>query len=270
MSGPYSDLDRPPLSPTALAAALTGPGSLWTRVDVVPETESTNADALAAAAAGAPEGVVVVAEHQSAGRGRAGRSWSAPPRSGLTFSVLLRPPAASRPHWGSLPLLTGVAVAEAVRRVGGVDAGLKWPNDVLVGERKLAGILAESTADAVVVGVGLNVSLRAGELPVGHATSLLLESAECTDRDPLLRAVLRGIERWYARWGDHAGDPVACGLLAAYRDLCATLGREVAVHLPGGRVVSGTAVEVDSAGRLVVEGPSGRTPFAAGDVIHLR
>ena len=270
MSGPFSDLDRPPLSAAALTSGLVLPGALWSRVEVAAETASTNADVLAAAAAGAPEGLVVVAEHQSAGRGRAGRSWSAPPRSGLMFSVLLRPPVATRPHWGSLPLLTGVALVQALRRTAGVDAVLKWPNDVLVGERKLAGILAESSGDAVVVGIGLNVSLRADELPVAHATSLLLEAAVCTDRDPLLRAVLRAIDSWYARWAGQAGDPETCGLLAAYRPVCATLGRDVAVHLPGDRVARGAAVDVDSSGRLVVDGPDGRTAFAAGDVIHLR
>lgn len=270
MPSPFDDLDRPPLSARALTDALVAPGELWTRVEVLEQTTSTNADAMAAAGRGAPEGLVVVAEHQSAGRGRAGRSWSAPPRSGLMFSVLLRPSPAHRAQWGSLTLLTGVAVVEAVRRVAGVDAVLKWPNDVLVGERKLAGILAESSADAVVVGVGLNVSLRADELPVEHATSLALEQAVCVDRVPLLRAVLRDLARWYARWAHHDADLVASGLLDTYRGHCATLGREVAIHLPGGEVVCGQAVDVDHAGCLVCDIAGTRRSFAAGDIVHVR
>lgn len=133
---------------------------------MVPQTGSTNADLLEAARAGAAEGLVLVAEEQTAGRGRLGRTWSAPAGAALTFSVLLRPAGVPPTRLGWLPLLTGVAVAAAVRAETGVPASLKWPNDVLVGERKLAGILAEAHSDAVVVGVGLNVTLSRAELPV--------------------------------------------------------------------------------------------------------
>jgi len=270
---PYTDLDRPPLSQAALARALVRPGSTWTSLTVVPRTGSTNADLAEAARAGAAEGSVLVTEHQSAGRGRLGRTWSAPPRSGLMFSVLLRPrvPAAQQ---GWLPLLAGLAAATAVRRVAAADVRLKWPNDLLIGERKLAGVLAERVdgdgGGAIVLGVGLNVSLRAHELPVDTATSLALESAECTDRDPLLRAVLREIERHYRDWTAADGDADAAGLRAAYLAASATVGRQVRVELPGGRLLTGTAAGVDETGRLLVRDGGGEQAVSAGEVVHVR
>ncbi|GAA3116701.1 biotin--[acetyl-CoA-carboxylase] ligase [Planomonospora alba] len=268
-SSPYTDLDRPPLSQAALNRALVRPGGLWSEITVVGRTGSTNADLARAAREGARQGAVLVAESQVAGRGRLGRVWTAPPRSGLTFSVLLRPdPPAARQGW--LPLLVGLAAASAVRRVGEVDARLKWPNDLLVGERKLAGVLAERVDGAVVVGVGLNVSLRAGELPVPTATSLAVEEAACTDRDPLLRAVLREIETHYREWSEAGGDADACGLRAAYLAASATVGRRVRVELPGERVLTGRAAGVDPAGHLVVAAQGREHVLSAGDVVHVR
>ncbi|MCW2904776.1 MAG: biotin--[acetyl-CoA-carboxylase] ligase [Streptosporangiaceae bacterium] len=297
----YGDLARPPLSAKTLDHLLVRPGSLWRDVRVVPETGSTNADLVRAAKAGAPEGTVLVAEEQTAGRGRLGRQWAAPARSGLMFSVLLRPttPIALQ---GWLPLLTGVAVASAIRRMtarahagdfgeptGGtiVDARLKWPNDVLVGERKLAGILAERADDAVILGVGMNVSLREDELPVPSATSLTIQNAAFTDRGPLLRAILRELQVWYQAWQAVNGDPDAegpegypgvpdiersgsSGLRGTYRALCATLDRRIHVELPGDRSLDGTARDVDSAGRLMVRAIGGDQALSAGDVVHVR
>lgn len=282
---PYSDLARPPLHERALARLLVRPGALWQDITVVRETGSTNADLAAAAHEGAPQGSVLIAEAQSAARGRLGRSWSAPPRSSLLFSMLLRPGVPSI-RLGWLPLLTGVAVVSAVRRITSraragdfgeagegaeaVEATLKWPNDVLVSGRKLAGILAEASGEAVVVGVGLNVSVRADELPVPGATSLVLENAAFVDREPLLRAILREFEFWYAGWCAHDGDPEATGLPAAYRRLSSTIGRQVRVELPDGVALEGTAVDVDTAGRLVVRTAAGDRSMSAGDVVHLR
>ena len=149
----------------SLRRALLRPGGLWQAVEVVDRTGSTNADLLARALGGAPEGVLLAAEAQSAGRGRMGRAWVSPPRAALTFSLLVRPAAVPRARRGWLPLLAGVAVATAVTAVTGVQTRLKWPNDVLTGPAKLAGILAEAVGEAVVVGVGLNVSTEPGELP---------------------------------------------------------------------------------------------------------
>ena len=191
---PPAAAGRKPLDAASLRRAAVRPGGLWRAVEVVDRTGSTNADLLARALGGAPEGVVLAAEEQRAGRGRMGRTWVSPPRAALTFSLLLRP-AVPQARWGWLPLLTGVAVASAVTEVTGVETRLKWPNDVLAGSAKLAGILAEAAGgpkpagggkpasgartagdakpaggaaaagDAIVVGVGLNVSTEPGELP---------------------------------------------------------------------------------------------------------
>ncbi|GAA4621801.1 biotin--[acetyl-CoA-carboxylase] ligase [Actinoallomurus vinaceus] len=277
---PYNDLDRPPLNERALNRALVRPGGLWREIRVVAETGSTNADLVAAARDGADEGLVLVAEAQTAGRGRLDRAWTAPPRSGLAFSVLLRPQVPlARLGW--LPLMTGVAVVGALRgfaevegieRGGMADAALKWPNDVLINGRKLAGILAEREGDAVVLGIGLNVSLRADELPVPTATSLVLEGAPA-DRDPLLRAILRELA---ARYADFCGEWVEGSLREAYRAVCATLGRQVRVELPGAApgepdgVLTGEAVDIDENGRLVVRAADGDHALSAGDVVHVR
>lgn len=263
MSSPYTDLDRPPLNEAALNRALVRPGGLWTGIRVVAETGSTNADLAAEAVKDAPEGSVIVAESQTAGRGRLGRSWSAPPRSGLAFSVLLRPTVpVARLGW--IPLLTGVAVTEALRRIAEVDAQLKWPNDVLIDERKVAGILAERAGAAVVVGVGLNVSLSAAELPVPTATSLKIAEAATLDRDPLLRAILRQFATVYAEWleSDSLGE--------SYRGLSATIGRQVRVELPGGETLDGEARDIDDFGRIVVRTADGDRALSAGDIVHLR
>ena len=293
-SEPWSDLARPPLRERALRQALCGEGG-WRTLDVVADTGSTNADLLARARAGEAAGAVLVAEHQSAGRGRLGRGWVAPPRSSLAVSVLLRPqvPAAG---WSWLPLLAGLAVVDGVTAVAGLAAGLKWPNDVLgpvhgwgsgapTVDAKVCGVLAEAVGEeAVVLGVGLNVSQTEEELPAQPsalappATSLVLAGAASLDRDPLLRAYLRALGSRLARWEEAGGDAGAAGLAAAYREACRTLGQRVRAELPGGRVVSGRAEEVDAAGRLVVapDGSAGDgaapAPFAlsAADVVHVR
>ena len=208
-----------------------------------------------------------MAEEQTAGRGRLGRTWSAPAGAALTFSVLLRPAGVPPTRLGWLPLLTGVAVAAAVRGEAGLPAGLKWPNDVLVGERKLAGILAEAHGDAVVVGAGLNVMLSPAELPVPTATSLLIEDAASTDRAALLAAILTELGARYQAW---RADPDVAGLRADYLRWSATVGRQVRVELPGGAQLSGTAEDVDEVGRLVVRTPGNLVRAGAGDVVHVR
>jgi BirA family biotin operon repressor/biotin-[acetyl-CoA-carboxylase] ligase len=247
---------------------------VWRSLEVVPEIGSTNAALAAAAADDAPEGSVLVAEHQIAGRGRLDRVWTSPPRAGLTVSFLLRPdvPAARR---GWLPLLTGVALAEAVGEVTGVRSSLKWPNDLLaVDGRKLAGILAETvtspaTPMAVVVGVGLNVSTTAAELP-DTGTSLSRVLGSTVDRAPVLLAFLRAVERRYRGWTEVLGDPVSSGLAQDYLSWSSTVGTEVAVSLPDGSTLTGTAQGIDWDGRLVVATPEGTVELASGDVRHVR
>ena len=274
----WSDLQRPPLRVQSLRRGLLVPNGDYAALDVVAETGSTNSDLATAARAGAPDRTVLVAEHQSAGRGRGTRGWRSPPRAGLSFSVLLRPHAVPSRRWGWLPLLAGVALADAVRAVAEVDAVLKWPNDLLVGpqRRKCAGILAEVVSGgdtpAVVVGIGLNVTVTADELPAdAAATSLAIEGAACSDRDPLLRAVLRELSRTEKTWREHNGDAGASGLREAYQRRCGTLGQRVRVELPAATVLVGHAVDVDSDGRLLVRDDRGTEhAVSAGDVVHLR
>jgi BirA family biotin operon repressor/biotin-[acetyl-CoA-carboxylase] ligase len=210
---------------------------------------------------------VVVTEHQTAGRGRLDRTWETPPRAALTFSVLLRPTAAAA-DWPWLPLLAGHALGRALREAG-FDVGVKWPNDVLVGGLKVAGILVERvetpTGPAAVVGIGLNVTSTRAELPVETATSLAVEGA-APDRTELLVAVLGTLRSEYDAWQHGA----AADLRAAYTRECVTVGRDVRVELPSGERLIGRATGVDPGGRLLVRGPAGETAVGAGDVVHVR
>jgi BirA family biotin operon repressor/biotin-[acetyl-CoA-carboxylase] ligase len=272
MTLPDAALRRPPLDAAALRARLVRPGGLWRDIRVTGETGSTNADLLEEARAGAAEGLVLVAETQTAGRGRLGRSWSSPPRAALSCSVLLRPVAVPPAARAWLPLLTGIAVAAALRAEAGVTAALKWPNDVLVADRKIAGILAEAHGDAIVTGIGLNVTLTEAELPVPTATSLLLEAAACLDRGRLLASVLTELAGRYTAWaaGPDGAVPDQAALREEYLRWCATVGRQVRVELPGGVLLAGTATDVDETGRLAVRAGSGTTLVGAGDVVHVR
>jgi BirA family biotin operon repressor/biotin-[acetyl-CoA-carboxylase] ligase len=266
---------RAPLDAAALRSRAVRPDGLWREIEVVESTGSTNADLLARALRGEPEGTVLAAEEQRAGRGRMGRTWTSPPRAALTFSLLLKPavPPARR---GWLPLLTGVAVAAAVTKATGVEARLKWPNDLLAANAKLAGILAEAAGDVVVVGIGLNVSTDPAEFPGPRpgalpATSLRAAGATAPNREDILLAILEGFERWYRAWQQAGGDPDRSGLRPEYIRLSATIGRTVRAELPGGQALSGPAVGVDSDGRLLVLLSSGsEVAVAAGDVVHLR
>jgi BirA family biotin operon repressor/biotin-[acetyl-CoA-carboxylase] ligase len=260
--------DRPALDGAALTAALAG-SALWRAVEVVEEIGSTNAELVARAAADEPEGLVLVAEHQQAGRGRLDRSWTSPPRAGLTVSVLVRPdvPAARR---GWLSLLTGVALAETVSQVAGVRASLKWPNDLLAPDgAKLAGILAESAGSAVVIGAGLNVSTRREELP-DAGSSLALVAGAPVDRAAVLLGLLDSFERRYRQWTAALGDPVSSGLAQDYLAWCSTVGATVTVTMPDGSVLDGVAEAVDWDGRLLVRTDAGLLELSSGDVRHVR
>lgn len=248
-------------------------GPSW-NVRRVRSTGSTNTDLLAAAAAGAGEGDVLVADTQTAGLGRLGRRWVTPPGSALAVSALLRPPSLERAGW--LPLLAGLAVRDAVLGLTrAVGASLKWPNDVLGSPAgadgpagKVAGLLVQlGTGPApvpVVVGIGVNVTTPADALPAG-GVSLRGLGAE-VDRIALLDAVLARLAVRYTAWV--AGtDP-----RTDYRACCTTLGAAVRVRLGAGPDLIGTAVDIDPTGRLVVAPGAGRPPVAvsAGDVTHLR
>jgi BirA family biotin operon repressor/biotin-[acetyl-CoA-carboxylase] ligase len=259
-----------PLDADVLRTSLVG---LWAQVDVVERTGSTNADLLAAAAAGAPDRTVLVADHQEAGRGRLARTWVAPPGSGITVSVLLRPAGVPPSRFGWLPLLAGLSALDAVRELTTAPAGLKWPNDLLLGAepRKAAGILAEvgdHARPAVVIGIGMNVASSPPDQP--GATSLAAEGGPA-DRTAVLVALLTRLALREAEWRESRGDADAAGLRSDYRAGCASLGSEVRVELPGGTVLTGIAEDVDRDGRLLLLDPAGhRRAVAAGDVVHLR
>ncbi|MGQ2912663.1 biotin--[acetyl-CoA-carboxylase] ligase [Aeromicrobium sp.] len=258
---------RDPLDVDELRRVLLLEGSVWTGLEVSASTTSTNADVVAMVGAGAPEGLVVATEHQTAGRGRLDRRWETPPGAGLMVSVLLRPDGVALPQWTWLPLLTGLAV-DLTARDCGVTSGLKWPNDVLVEGRKISGILLERAdgpaGPAAVVGIGLNVSSTPDELPVPTATSLAIEGATTVDRGVVLQLLLGHLERLYRPWVASAGDPAL--LRRDYLEQSVTLGSRVRVELPDGSTLTGVAHDIDPLGRLVVDGRA----ISAGDVTHVR
>lgn len=234
------------------------------RVQVLAEAGSTNTVVASAARAGAREGLVVVADHQSAGRGRLGRRWDAPAGTSLLVSLLLRPEGLAPDRLHLATALVALSAREAAIALAGVDIALKWPNDLLVGDSKLAGVLAEAVAstgraepDAVVVGVGVNV----GWAPPG-AASLEEAAGRPIGRADLLAGLLHAVERRYGDW-----DAVA----AEHAGACATVGRRVSIEMVGGGARSGLATGVDTAGRLVVAWDGGEVGVVgAGDVTHLR
>jgi BirA family biotin operon repressor/biotin-[acetyl-CoA-carboxylase] ligase len=239
---------------------------MWSSFDVADALESSNVTLAGRARAGAASGTVLVAEVQTAGRGRRERSWSAPQYSSVMLSVLVRP-VAEPAHWGWIPLLTALAVVDALRTFG-VSANVKWPNDVLVDQRKIAGVLCEvvptPSGSTVVAGWGINVDQQADELPAQTATSLRMEGGRI-DRPALLVEVLAAWESWYVRW--EAGDS---RLVTTYSRYSSTLGQDVRLHLPDGSTLQGRATRIDARGGLVVVADGREHVVAAADVVHLR
>ncbi len=245
-------------------------GPWWREVRLLPETGSTNGDLAALARSGAEPGMALVAWEQTSGRGRLDRGWSSPPGTSVSLSVLLRP-AAPPAAWAVLPLVTGLGVLRGLDRQG-VEAVLKWPNDVLLtgdDERKACGILAELVVapggPVVVAGVGVNVSQTRDELPVPWATSLRLAGARVT-REATAVAVLAGLGETYRAWDLQGWDSLG----ETYRARCVTIGRQVRLDLTGGSSVVGTARGISDDGRLVVRSSGTTAAYAAGDVYHLR
>ena len=253
---------------------VVGPGRPLSRLDIVASSPSTNT-ALLSLVAGRPDGwghlSAYVADHQTAGRGRAGRSWATPDRAALTGSFVLRPSIA-RSEYGWAPLVVGLATVRALRRMG-VGAFLKWPNDVVVEHgardisewgrwRKVVGILCEAVPNegAIVAGIGINVSQDAAELPVPHAASLATLGASSLDRVALLRALAAELRDAVAAW--ERGDDIPALVTAA----CATIGWDVAVDVPGADPVTGTAVALTASGGLLVRTTNGDREVLAGDV----
>lgn len=274
-----------PLDPDVLRAGL---GPAVGRIDVVPRTGSTNADLLAALAADPaawPDLSVLVADHQDAGRGRAGRDWQTPRGTSLTVSFLVRPGEVPPSAFGWLTLLGALAVVRALEALG-LRARAKWPNDVVVDAvpgavaidgwgtgRKVAGVLGEVAAEGLVLGIGVNVAQEQVELPVPWAASLVTLGATLGDRprEELLVALADQLRLLVERWRTARGDAVAAGLVAEYVAVSATLGRPVVVEAPGGAVVPGVAEHIADDGGLLVRRPDGELVLVrSGDVHHVR
>ena len=268
MAAPHSSAPAPrePLHAVGLRAQIVTAGGLWTGLTVRSTVGSTNKEMAGRARRGAAHGDVLVAEEQTAGRGRHGRVWTAPARSSAMLSVLVRPtqPAA---RWGWIPLLTGLAVVEAVA-IYGVRARLKWPNDVMVGNRKLCGVLCEVVptpmGGAVVAGWGVNVDQDERELPAEAATSVLLAGG-AVDRSGLVVQMLAAWERWYRRW-----ERADVAVSMAYDEYSGTLGRKVRAQLPDGGQLEGVAEAISVSGGLVIVVDDVKHEIAAADVVHLR
>lgn len=281
--------DHPALRPGFLADLLVAPHGPLARLEVVAESASTNTELAAAVAADPqawPAPALLVAEHQVAGRGRSGRAWQTPARTALTGSLLVRPDV-PRERLSWLPLLAGLATVRCLRATAGVEAVVKWPNDVLVPApgagpvvemagwgtyRKVAGILCELLPDGgAIVGVGLNVRQSESELPVASATSLALVGAATTDREVLLTALEESFAQTLGRWQEAAGDAVEAGLAEECAEVSATLGAQVRVDLTGGGQVSGEAYGFGPDGSLLVREQDGTSRVLhSGDVHHLR
>lgn len=230
---------------------------------------STNAELADRARAETVAGfTTLVTDDQTAGRGRLDRTWSAPAGSALAISVLIDPGALAPERFGWLPLAAGVAMTETVAGLlPAAPVGFKWPNDVLVGGRKICGVLAELLPErrVVVIGAGVNTAMTADQLPVASATSLAVEGVTAAP-DTVLAGYLSRLRDLVGAYLDAGGDPAASGLFDLATRWCVSIGREVRVELPDGRIVEGVATGLDSDGRLVV----GDTAIAAGDVTHAR
>ncbi|WP_051388660.1 biotin--[acetyl-CoA-carboxylase] ligase [Arthrobacter sp. 35W] len=285
----------PPLDASSLRAALLAPSGAYARVDVVPETGSTNADLMAAAAnddAGWPDLSVLLTDSQVGGRGRLDRSWTAPAGSSMISSVLLRPTnrGAALPMraYGWFSVLAAIALVDALAAETGTQPALKWPNDVVLNGRKISGILAQlvpaqpgaasgaPTPPAVVVGIGTNVHQSRAQLPVDTATSLVLEGAATLDRHILLPAFLNRFAALYAQFCAVSGDasaplPGGLSVRALATGRMATLGVGVRAELPGGQMLTGLAEGLDADGSLLIRDAAGTLhTVSAGDVVHLR
>lgn len=246
---------------TAIEAAdLSGSG--WHRIEVVESTGSTNADLAARATDDDIVGTVRITTDQTAGRGRRTRVWSAPAGAQIAISAVVAVgDNADRLGW--LSLATGIAAATGIEKATGLRPVLKWPNDVLIGERKTAGILAEYVNGHAVVGIGINTNMSESDLPVPTATSLQVATGAPVDAAAVAIEYLRALAA--VGWPDGIDD-----LARQYRQRCDTIGRAVRLELPDGEV-TGTARDVDREGRIVIEAADGRTvTAAAGDVVHLR
>lgn len=258
----YRLSSQPDLLDAATIQADLSTRFLGRNIVALEETDSTNEEAKRQGAAGAPDGTLCVAERQTGGKGRLGRAWSSPAGSGVWMSLLLRPSVAPQ-EATHLTLIVGLSVCQAIRRLTGCPAMIKWPNDIVIGRKKACGILTELTADMeqihyVVVGIGINANIPQfqGELQQ-KATSLLLETGQKTDRAALVRAVLEELEKNYGRFlTDLTAD-----FITPYEALCVSLNRQVSV-VRGGRELTGQSIGLTKEGEL-------RVRMENGDILEI-
>ena len=204
---------------------------------------------------------ILASEFQTSGRGRLDRTFEAAPHSALTFSIYIEPKV-GKEEWSFLTLLAGVSVHEALHRLDPqTTVGVKWPNDLLIGDKKFVGMIAQATSKGVVIGIGINVGMSAEELPVENATSLAIEGFAVLDRNTILAAIINHFEINLEMWENDQS------FLAQYRAASVTIGKDVEVTLPGGEVVKSRAIDISNAGGLMLENGS---EITVGDVVHLR
>ena len=249
---------RTPLDEAEINSRVT---PYW-RVSVVELTGSTQNDLLQLVESNnALDGQVIATEFQSNGRGRLDRTFQAPAQSALLFSFYIKP-RKERSDWGFIPLIAGLSLVRAITTIDtAMNVSLKWPNDLIINEKKCAGIIAQTTNEGIVIGIGLNVSITPNELPVSTATSLAIEGSTITDRDLLLSHLLNTFAELFEAWEEGSE------LLDEYASASSTIGKKVRIELPGGENLEATVARISHTGELVLD--DGRH-VSAGDVIHLR
>lgn len=249
---------RTPLDEAEINSRVT---PYW-RVSVVELTGSTQNDLLQLVESkNALDGQVIVTEYQSSGRGRLDRTFEAPAQSALLFSFYIKP-RKERSDWGFIPLIAGLSLVRAITTIDTVmNVSLKWPNDLIINEKKCAGIIAQTTNEGIVIGIGLNVSMTPNELPVSTATSLAIEGSTITDRNLLVSHLLNTFAELFEAWEE------GFELLDEYASASSTIGKKVRIELPNGENLEATVARISHTGELVLD--DGRH-VSAGDVIHLR
>ena len=253
-----TDAPRAPLDPKRITEEI----SQYWRVSVVDITESTQVDLLQLVSSNqALSKRVIVSEFQSAGRGRLDRNFEAAPMTALTFSMYIEPKV-EKTEWSFLTLLAALSVREAIASLDSTTRiDIKWPNDLLIGEKKCAGIIAQATDKGVVIGIGINVGMNESELPVPTATSLAIEGSLELDRNIILGAILNHFEVNLQIW------ELGKSFISEYKEASATIGANIEVSLPGGKLIKSRAIGVSDAGELLLESGEAVT---VGDVVHLR
>ena len=249
---------RTPLDEAEINSRVT---PYW-RVSVVELTGSTQNDLLQLVESkNALDGQVIATEFQSNGRGRLDRTFQAPAQSALLFSFYIKP-RNQRSEWGFIPLIAGLSLVRAITTIDtAMNVSLKWPNDLIINEKKCAGIIAQTTNEGIVIGIGLNVSMTPNELPVSTATSLAIEGSTITDRNLLLSHLLNTFAELFEAWEEGSE------LLDEYASASSTIGKKVRIELPNGENLEATVARISHTGELVLD--DGRH-VSAGDVIHLR